>query len=279
MDAYGVCLFGPMKPLLVIVFCALPVRAQVPVSNAFYPAVQLGPVAQQNPDKAQALVEQMIQALGGPAYLNLQDVSQQGRAYSFFRGEATSTGIPFWRFVKFPDKERIELTKHRDVVNIFTADKGYEITYKGTAALDPKQLSDYLRRREHSLEWVLRQWLKQPGVVLLYEGTAVAADKPADKVSVLNAKNDSVTFYIDSSTHLPIKKTYSWRDPTDQLLNTEDEVYDAYRLTEGIMTPYSITRFYNGETSAQRFLSTVNYNQNLNDSMFDAKLPSPPPKK
>ena len=45
------------------------------------------------------------------------------------------------------------------------------------------------------------------------------------------------------------------------------------------MTPYSITRFYNGETSAQRFLSTVNYNQNLNDSMFDAKLPSPPPKK
>ena len=221
----------------------------------------------------------MIHALGGDAYLNIQDVSQQGRAYSFFHGQPTSTGVPFWRFNKFPDKERVELTKHRDVVDIFTGDKGYEITFKGTAALDPKQLTEYLRRREHSLEWVLRRWLKEPGVVLLYEGTAIAGDKPADQVTVLNAKNDSVTLYIDSTTHLPIKKTYSWRDPTDQLRNSEDELFDAYRPTEGVMTPYSITRFYNGEMSAQRFLATVNYNQNLADSLFEANVPSPPPKK
>jgi len=269
-----------MKQLRVILLCALPVLAQAPAGTPPPSTpIKLGLVVQETADTANSLVAHMIQALGGDAYLNLQDVSQQGRSYSFFRGEPTSTGIPFWRFVKFPDKERIELTKHRDVIDIFAGDKGYEITFKGTATLDPKQLSDYLRRREHSLEWVLRQWLKEPGVVLLYEGTAIAADKAADKVSVLNARNDSVTLYLDSSTHLPIKKTYSWRDPTDQLRNTEDEVYDAYRLTEGIMTPYSITRFYNGETSAQRFLSTVSYNQNLSDSMFDAKVPAELPKK
>jgi hypothetical protein len=70
---------------------------------------------------------------------------------------------------------------------------------------------------------------------------------------------------------LPLKKTFTWRDPTDNLRNTEEELYDAYRPTQGIMTPYSVTRFYNGEMSNQRFLNTVTYNETLNDSMFDAK--------
>jgi hypothetical protein len=269
-----------MKQLLVILICASSALAQAkPADASASSAIQSGSSTQATPDKAKALIDQMIQALGGDAYLNIQDVSQQGRAYSFFHGQPTSTGVPFWRFTKFPDKERIELTKHRDVVDIYTGDKGYETTFKGTTSLDPKQLAEYLRRRDHSLEWVLRRWLKEPGVALLYEGSAIAGDKQADQVTVLNAKNDSVTLYIDTTTHLPIKKTYSWRDPTDQLLNKEEEIYDAYRITEGVMTPYSITRFYNGEMSAQRFLSAVNYNQNLADSMFAASVPSPPTKR
>jgi hypothetical protein len=269
-----------MKKLLVILTCVASALAQAkPADASASSAIHSGSSTQAIPDKGKVLIDQMIQALGGDAYLNIQDVSQQGRTYSFFHGQPTSTGVPFWRFTKFPDKERIELTKHRDVVNVYIGDKGYEITFKGTTSLDPKLLTEYLRRREHSLEWVLRRWLKEPGVVLLYEGSAIAGDKPADQVTVLNARNDSVTLYIDSTTHLPIKKSYSWRDPTDQLRNVEDELYDAYRPTEGVMTPYSITRFYNGEMSAQRFLSTVSYNQNLADSIFAASVPSAPGKK
>lgn len=81
------------------------------------------PVAQENSAKAKAVLDQAIQALGGDAYLNIQDVSQQGRTYSFHHGETTSTGILFWRFLKFPDKERIEVTK--------------EIWFAGVEALEP----------------------------------------------------------------------------------------------------------------------------------------------
>ena len=247
-------------------------------------ASQAVPAADENSAKAKALLNQAIQALGGDAYLNLTDMTQQGRSYSFHRGEATSAGLLFWRFVKFPEKERVELTKQRDVADVFNGVKGYEITYKGTAQLDPKVLADYLRRRDHSLETVLRKWINEPGVALFYEGAAVAADKPAEQVSILNSKNDSVTLYIDSTTHLPVKKSYTWRDPSDNLPNKEEEIYDAYRLTQGIMTPYSLTRFYNGEMSNQRFLNTVTYNNNLSDFMFEAKTtydPNtlPPPKK
>lgn len=232
---------------------------------------QAAPVAQENAAKAKSLIEQAIQALGGQAYLNIHDMSQQGRTYSFHRGEATNAGILFWRFVRFPDKERVELTKQRDVAYVYNGDQGYEVTFKGTAGLDTKVLDDFLRRREHSLEWVLRRWIHEPGVALFYDGPAVAADKPADQVTILNAKNDSVTLYIDSNSHLPVKKSFTWRDPADNLRNTEDEIYDAYRPTQGIMTAYSVTRFYNGEMSNQRFLNTVTYNNGLADSLFEAK--------
>jgi hypothetical protein len=76
-----------------------------------------------------------------------------------------------------------------------------------------------------------------------------------------------------------VKKTFSWRDPTDKQRNTEDEVYDAYRPVQGIMTPFSVTRFYNGDMSNQRFLSVVSYNQGLSDSLFEAPASSNPQKK
>lgn len=252
--------------LLFSLASAAPDRAQTAAAPP-----QSAPAEQDNSAKARSLINQAIQALGGQNYLNLQDMTQQGRTYSFHGGEATSAGVQFWRFVKFPDKERIELTKQRDIAYVYNGDHGFEITFKGTAALESKVLDDFLRRREHSVEWVLRRWINEPGVALFYDGPAVAADKPADQVSVLNTKNDGVTLYLDSNTHLPIKRTFTWRDPTDNLRNTEEEVYDAYRPTQGIMTPYSITRFYNGEMSNQRFLNTVTYNNAVNDSMFDAK--------
>src|ERR1700758_5307749 len=114
-----------MKNLLVILTCVASALAQAkPADASASSAIHSGSSTQAVPDKGKVLIDQMIQALGGDAYLNIQDVSQQGRTYSFFHGQPTSTGVPFWRFTKFPDKERIEVTKHRDVVNVYIGDKG-----------------------------------------------------------------------------------------------------------------------------------------------------------
>jgi len=81
-----------------------------------------------------------------------------------------------------------------------------------------------------------------------------------------------VTIDIDSDTHLPLKKTFSWRDPTDKERNVEEELYDNYRPVQGIMTPFSVIRFYNGDMSNERFLTAVTYNQGLSDSKFEAQI-------
>lgn len=268
-----------MKYLLSIFLLLLAAVAQ---DSAPPTAPQAIPVDQGNAHKARMVLDTMIQALGGQAYLNIQDISQEGRTYSFHLGQPNSVGVLFWRFYRYPDKDRIELTKKRDVVYVYNGDKGYEITYKGTALEDPKDLADYLRRREYALDFVLRKWLNEPGVALFYEGKTVADQKPADQVTIMNARNLGVTIFVDANTHLPVKKSFSWRDPTDKERNVEDEVYDNYRLVQGVTTPFSITRFYNGDMSNQRFLNSVSYNQNSADSLFDVTAtydPKKPPQK
>jgi hypothetical protein len=266
---------------LFLLFAALPlVQAQTSQPDQSPQAVS---VDQENAHKAKALLDQMIQALGGQAYLNVQDVTQEGRTYSFHMGQPEGVGVVFWRFYQYPDKDRIELTKKRDVIYVYNGEKGYEITYKGTRADDPKTVADTVRRRQYALDQVIRRWINEPGIALFYEGATVAAQKDVQKVTIMDVQNQAVTLFIDSNTHLPVKKTYSWRDPTDKLRNTEDEVYDNYRLVQGIMTPHDVTRFYNGDMANQRFLTSVTYNKGLSDSLFSAQVNydpnKPPPKK
>jgi hypothetical protein len=231
-----------------------------------------GPVSadQANAQKAKAILDAAIRALGGDAYLRAQDMSQEGRSYSFHHGQPNSLGTLFWRFRKFPDKDRIELTKKRDVIEIYNGNKGYEITYKGVRNLENKDdLEPYLRRRHFSLDSVLRQWLAEPGIALFYEGQTVAAQKEADRVTVMNSTNEAVTLDFDVSTHLPVKKSFSWRDPVDKQRNVEEEIFDNYRAVGAIMTPFDTTRLYNGEMAAQSFLTSVSYNHGISDALFD----------
>jgi hypothetical protein len=234
------------------------------------PTEQSIPTDQANSQKAKQIIDQAIQALGGQAYLNITDIKLEGRGYSFHHGQPNSLGTVFWRFRKFPDKDRVELTKKRDIIQIYTGDKGYEITYKGVRDLELKdQLEPYLRRRHYSLDIVLRQWLHQPGVALFYEGQKVAAQKETEQVTIMNNKNEAVTLNLDINTHLPVKKSFSWRDPADKERNVEEEIFDNYRPVQNIMTPFDTTRIFNGEMSAQTFLTNASYNQGLSDTLFD----------
>jgi hypothetical protein len=255
----------------------------------------------ENARKARALIDQAIEALGGQAYLTYQSRSEEGRYYPLHHGEAQGTGTPYIYYLEYPDKDRFEVLKLKDfhiipgsidiggvksnkveIALIHNGDKGYETTYKGTAAQDKVELERYLRRRQHSPEWVFRKWINDPGVALFYLGLKVVDSKPAEGITLLNAKDDSVEVWFDQSTHYPIRMSYSWRDPKDKQKNVEEEAYDHYKPEQGIMTPHSITRYFNGETSQQRFISTAKYNLNLPETLFEASVsydPEAPPKR
>src|SRR5512140_623360 len=110
-----------MKRLLLILILATAAVAQTTQA----PTPSAAPGQDESTRKARAWIDKMIVALGGDAYLNIQDMTQEGRTYGFSHGES-SGGAPFWRFYKWPDKERLELTKQRDWIIIHNGDKGWE---------------------------------------------------------------------------------------------------------------------------------------------------------
>ena len=249
-----------------------------------------------NAHQARAILDQAIKVLGGQAYLTYSNKSEAGRYYPLYHGRTNSLGIPYNYYVKYPDKDRFEVIHLRnvfllywqvgnvevkdksDIVLIHNGSKGYEITYKGTAPQDPIDLAAYLRRHQHSLDAVLRQWMNDSSVALFNDGLAIVDGKATDQVTLLNSLNDSVTVNFDQYTHLPMKTSFSWRDPDDKQKNIEEEVYDNYKLVQGIMTPHSITRSFNGEMSHQRFINVAKYNLPLPDTMFEATVNYDPQK-
>jgi len=286
-----------MNRLLAILLLSALGWAQAPAPK---PTVNLND--SDNARKARALLDQAVQALGGQAYLTYSNKREEGRYYPLYHGRTNSLGLPYNYYSVYPDRDRFEVLGEKDihvipgtidiggvhskkpvVVLIHNGDKGYETTYKGTAPQDPEDLANFLRRRPHSLDWIFRKWIKDPDVALFYDGFAVVDSKPADQVTLLNSQNDSVTVFLDQNSHLPVKTSYSWRDPQDKQKNTEEEIYDNYRLVQGIMTAHSITRTFNGEMSHQRFVNVAKYNLQLPQLMFDASVNynpfAPPPKK
>jgi hypothetical protein len=218
---------------------------------------------QQNAKQARAVLDAMVQALGGQAWLNQKNQVREGRLASFDHGKPDAGTTKFWEYHAWPDHERIEYTEHRDVVQFYLGRTGQEVTYKGKAALPQDQVDDYLRRRDHSIETVIKLWLNDPNTILIYEGQHLAERHLADQVTLISAQNEAVTILMDAQTHLPLRRSFQWRDPVYKDKNLDAEEYDDYHTFDGFPTPFTISRFKNDEMVSERFYVHVSYNQEL----------------
>jgi hypothetical protein len=229
---------------------------------------------QSNQQKARAVIDDMIQALGGQAYLTAQDYYAEGRSGSFHNESLVGSGL-YYRFWKWPDKDRIEQTKQRDIVQLYVGEQAYEITYKGIRPQDPQKdekLRQALIRRHYNLEVVLRQWLTEPGILLLDEGPGISEGHLAEKITIINSKNESVTLLVDPTTHLPLEKRFSTRDPRYRDRDEEITIYGDWKMIQGVNTPRMTVIKRNGETISQQIILNMTYNNHPSDSLFDPSV-------
>ena len=219
--------------------------------------------AQKNANKARAALDAMVQALGGQAWLNLKNMERQGHIAAFFQGNPDLGTEILFEFHEWPDHDRFEATKHRDVVEFFIGDKGWEVTYRGKKPLDKDIVDDYLRRRAHSIETAVKVWMKDPKTILIYEGQHMAERHLAEQVTLISPQNEAITILMDMQTHLPLQRSFQWRDPEYHDKNTDTEEYDDYHVVDGLPTPLTVTRLKNGDTVRQYYITRVTFNQNL----------------
>jgi len=216
-----------------------------------------------NAREARAVLDAMVEALGGKAWLTMQNQMRQGHIAAFYHGQPDLGTTLYWEFHQWPGKDRIELTKHRDVLQMYLDRTGWEITYRGKKELPKDIVEDFLRRRDHSIETVVKLWLKDPRTILLYEGKHIVERRLCEQVTLISPENESVTILTDAESHLPRRRVFEWRNATYKDHDSDAEEYDDYHTFQGFPTAMRITRFHNDELTRQYYIDRVDYNQTL----------------
>ena len=180
--------------------------------------------------QGKALIEKAIEALGGQTYLTIFATEKcKGAATPCITAIRPVPARSSGRSRSFPTKSASNSPKSATSRSYISATKATRSPSKACIRSKKKILIDYNRRRHYSLDTILRNWINDPTVVILYEGNALAAQHNSEKVTLINAKNESVSLFFDMFTHLPVKKSFEWRDPVDRQKNLEEEIYDNYR--------------------------------------------------
>jgi hypothetical protein len=93
-----------------------------------------------------------------------------------------------------------------------------------------------------------------------------------ERVTILSDNNDAITLDIDIATHLPRRRTFEWRNTTFKDRDEDAEEYDDYHTIQGLPTPFTITRYHNGDMATQTFLTKVEYDVDLPPGTFDPNI-------
>lgn len=225
--------------------------------------------------KARAALNSMYSALGGERWLRRGDYVLKGHTSSFYKNNPTGVGDFMQFHHALPNggfEDRIELGKKRDVVQLWTATEGVEITFKGRKALPLKDQQDYFRRARYSLDAIANVWLKQPELLLIYGGTAVVARREVERVTLVDKNNDSVEIDMERGSHLPLRRIFKFRNDTYKDFDEDLEEYSDFHDIGGIPVPYVTTRYFNGDMVAQRFVESQEWKP-VSPALFEAGAP------
>ncbi|MGH9468873.1 MAG: hypothetical protein ACRD1N_00860 [Terriglobia bacterium] len=220
---------------------------------------------------AQSLLNQAIQALGGPAFLGFKTLSTQGRAFSIMDG-VTAGFVQYQSAFEFPDKRRLSygLGKSKSVTLINNGDQGWEVDRYGLIEQPPKEIHAWRLANRYSLENLLRLRVREPGTLIQAGGEDFVNNLPAKIIDIVDSRQVEVKVYLSEETHLPIRITYRLMDPSTHEWDDYADVYASYREAQDVQTAMHLVRYHNGERVAETFRTQARYNQTYASGYFQA---------
>lgn len=227
-----------------------------------------GPETMLPPDKGDQILKDTIQALGGEAFLNVQDITRRGRLYSFSRGELASAGDRFVDYVKFPGKERLELGKKGNIVYLNDNDKGWELDRQGIREQSPEQVKDFNQGNLRDLDYLLRFRLQKEKFQAYYQDSIFVDNRRADVLELVDENGESTTLVVDHRRHLPVQVRYRQKDELSGDYVDILEVYGKYITVQGVTVPMQVTRDRAGTRVLEAHLDEVQFNTGLSDQLF-----------
>jgi hypothetical protein len=232
--------------------------------------------------RGQELMQQAIRALGGPAFLSMQNRLEEGRAYQFYRERLSGLAIArfYTQYAPAPNPvpesfygiaERLVYGKKQDDVVIFNREGGWEVTFRGARPLPDDTVAKHKDSTITNILYILRQRLHEPGLSFESRGVDVVDNRRVETVDVYDNANRTVTVYLSAETMLPVMQRYNRFDDFYKEKIEEVTRFSKYKTEDEITWPMDVGREHDGEKVYQMFAESYKINGNFADSMF--KLP------
>lgn len=227
-------------------------------------------------DRGKRVVYEGLQAMGGDAFLKMNDRTEAGRAYSFYRQQISglATAKIYTRYLapvpgQVEVRERENFGLKEDSAVLLTETGGWEINFRGARPLDAERYATYQITTLRNVLYIMRQRLKEPEMSFYSRGSDMFENRPVEIVDITDAANNTVTVYFDKSTKLPARQMFRRRNEQFHDFDTEVTVFGLWRnVGGGVMWPCNIRRERNGDKTYEMFADQVEINKDLKDDLF-----------
>lgn len=230
--------------------------------------------AEAEPDRARRVIDRCIQALGGDAFRQMPGRLETGHAYRFYNDKITGLA-PAKIYTKYLESgqplrevQRQVLGKNDDEAIILTNDECWDVAYRGAEKLPDERVEQFRATVLTDIFYILRARLDEPNMSLFSRGADVVENQPTEVVDYYDADNRNVTFWIHSSTWLPVRQLVRRWDPVIKDRREEITHFTKYHdAGNGVMWPHEIERDRDGEKTYQLLSDSVKI-QTLDDGLF-----------
>ncbi len=238
--------------------------------------------------KGRQVVQKVIAALGGQAYLNVHDTQCDGREAQFGT-VGTLMGFTLFRDIwLLPDKNRVEyftkgehtilgflmgaddllITHGGAMITVFSGNEGWVLDKSGVSNQPDDLIKNFDEQLMTDMNNMLRKRMNEPGVDVEYGGTDLIDLKEAEWIDFTDSDHREMRLGIDKYSHLPLRWVIATRNPETRERSETTTSYTQYLLQDGVKTPLSIELSRNDRKVSQTFLSSCKYNADLTPQLF-----------
>jgi hypothetical protein len=231
----------------------------------------------QNPDtmmpeasasKAKQILAQMLDAMGGAAYLNVRESQCSGKLSRFGHNNDLTTYLNFKEYWRYPGKYRIDYGKKGNIIDVFGDQEGWTLDHDGVSEESAENLYEFQLRLINDPLHLLRYRLKEQGLAYRYAGIDLIDRKPVDLVELVDSYGRIYRIAVQRENHLMVRFTAIMEDPATHDRTEEITSYANYHPLDGVMTPLQVVRTRDGRRTLQAFYDTCTYNPNLAANFF-----------
>jgi hypothetical protein len=226
-------------------------------------------------ERGKRVVDEALKALGGDAFLKMEDRTESGRAYSFYREQLQGLSIAkiYTRYLapvpgQIAVRERQAFGKNEYSAVLFNEKGGWELTFRGARPVEDLRYEAYKDSTLRNVFYILRQRLSEPGLTLYSRGADIYQTMPVEIVDITDADNRTVTVYFSQGTKLPFRQFFKRRNTELKDWDEEVMMFSKYRDVGGVKWPLEMRRDRNGEKIYEIFSESVEVNKNLKDDLF-----------